>query len=58
LSIEQLRERTPVLRNREQMLRRQLRAIADQIDKRVAFLRLAETLTAILTRLRSLLLKH
>ena len=53
LSIEQLRERMPALRNRDQTLRTQLRAIADQIDDRAAFLRLAETLTAFLTRLRS-----
>jgi site-specific DNA recombinase len=53
LSIEQLRERMPTLRNREQMLRTELRAIADQINDRAAFLRLAETLTAFLARLRS-----
>ncbi len=53
LSIEQLRERMPALRHREQMLRAELRAIADQINDRAAFLRLAETLTAFLTRLRS-----
>jgi site-specific DNA recombinase len=53
LSIEQLRERMPPLRHREQMLRAELQAIADQINDRAAFLRLAETLTAFLTRLRS-----
>ena len=53
LSIEQLRERMPGLRQREQMLRTELRAIADQVSDRAAFLRLAETLTAFLTRLRS-----
>ena len=53
LSIEQLRERMPGLRQREQMLRTELRAIADQVNDRAAFLRLAETLTAFLTRLRS-----
>ena len=53
LSIEQLRERMPALRNRYQTLRTQLRAIADQIDDRTAFLRLAETLATFLTRLRS-----
>jgi site-specific DNA recombinase len=46
LSIEQLRERMPVLRQRQQTLRAELQAIA-------AFLRLAETLTAFLARLRS-----
>jgi site-specific DNA recombinase len=53
LSIEQLRERMPGLRQREQMLRTELRAIADRVNDRAAFLRLAETLTAFLTRLRS-----
>jgi site-specific DNA recombinase len=53
LSIDQLRERMPGLRQREQMLRTELRAIADQVNDRAAFLRLAETLTAFLTRLRS-----
>jgi site-specific DNA recombinase len=53
LSIEQLRDRMPALRNREQMLRSELQAIAEQINNRAAFLRLAETLTAFLARLRS-----
>ena len=51
LSIEQLRQRMPALRNREQMLRSELQAITDQINDRAAFLRLAETLTAFLARL-------
>jgi site-specific DNA recombinase len=53
LSIEQLRERLPVLRQRQQTLRAELQAIADQTNDRAAFLRLAETLTAFLARLRS-----
>ncbi len=53
LSIEQLRERMPVLRQRQQTLRAELQAIADQTKDRAAFLRLAETLTAFLARLRS-----
>src|SRR5947209_7111463 len=53
LSIEQLRERMPVLRQRQQALRAELQAIADQTNDRAAFLRLAETLTAFLARLRS-----
>jgi site-specific DNA recombinase len=53
LSIEQLRERMPALRQREQALRTELQAIADQTNDRAAFLRLAETLTAFLARLRS-----
>jgi len=53
LSIEQLRERMPALRQREQALRAELQAIADQANDRATFLRLAETLTAFLGRLRS-----
>jgi site-specific DNA recombinase len=53
LSIEQLRERMPALRHRQQALRAELQAIADQTKDRAAFLRLAETLTAFLARLRS-----
>src|SRR6266550_1787070 len=53
LSIEQLRERMPALRQRQQTLRAELQAIADQTNDRAAFLRLAETLTAFLARLRS-----
>ncbi len=53
LSIEQLRERMPGLHQREQTLRAELQAIADQTNDRAAFLRLAETLTAFLARLRS-----
>src|ERR1700741_4269535 len=53
LSIEQLRERMPMLRQRQQALTAELKAITDQTDDRAAFLRLAETLTAFLARLRS-----
>jgi site-specific DNA recombinase len=52
LSIEQLRERMPALRQREQALRAELQAIADQANERATFVRLAETLTAFLARLR------
>ena len=52
VSLEQLRERMPPLRQREQALRAELQAIADQADDRAMFLRLAETLTAFLARLR------
>jgi site-specific DNA recombinase len=51
MSIEQLRERMPILRQREQFIRAQLQAIADQANDRATFLRLAETLTAFLARL-------
>jgi site-specific DNA recombinase len=53
LSLEQLRERMPSLRQREQTLRVELQAIADQTNDRAKFLRLAETLGAFLARLRS-----
>ena len=52
LSLEQLRERMPALRQREQTLRAQLHALAEQTRDRAAYLRLAETLSAFLTRLR------
>jgi site-specific DNA recombinase len=51
MSIEQLRERMPALRQREQALRADLQAIADQANDQAALLRLAETLTAFLARL-------
>jgi len=52
LSLEQLRERMPPLRQREQALRSELQSIADQTRERAAYLRLAETLSAFLARLR------
>ena len=51
MSIEQLRERMPLLRQREQALRAELQALADQANDRAGFLRLAENLTAFLARL-------
>ena len=53
VSLEQLRERMPPLRQREQVLREEARAVADQSNDSAMFLRLAETLTAFLTRLRN-----
>lgn len=53
LSIEQLRERMPALRQRERTIRTELQAITDQTADRAAFLRLAETLTSFLARLHS-----
>src|SRR6202165_4378340 len=53
MSIEQLRERMPALRQREHSLRAELQAIADQANDQANFLRLAETLTAFVTRLHS-----
>jgi site-specific DNA recombinase len=52
LSLEQLRERMPALRHRQQTLSAELQAIADRTNDRAAFLRLAETLTVFLARLR------
>ena len=53
LSLEQLRERMPLLRQREQTLRDKLNALIEQTRERAAHLRLAETLSAFLTRLRA-----
>jgi site-specific DNA recombinase len=52
LSLEQLRQRMPPLRRREQALRTELQSIADQTEERATYLRLAETLSAFLARLR------
>jgi site-specific DNA recombinase len=52
LSLDQLRERMPPLRYREQALRTELQSIADQTRERTAYLQLAETLSAFLARLR------
>jgi site-specific DNA recombinase len=52
VSLEQLRERMPPLRQREQTLRSELHALAEQTRDRAAYLRLAETLSAFLARLR------
>ena len=51
MSMEQLRERMPALRQREQALRAELQAIADRANDQATVLRLAETLTAFLERL-------
>ena len=53
LSLEQLRERMPSLRQREQALRAELQAIADQATDRATFLRLAQTLGSFLGRLHN-----
>jgi site-specific DNA recombinase len=53
LSLEELRDRLPDLRRRAQGTQAELRAIADQTAERAATLRLAESLTAFLTRLRA-----
>lgn len=53
LSLEELRSRLPDLRRRERGIQVELRAIAEQTAERTAALRLAETLSAFLTRLRT-----
>ena len=53
LSLDELRHRMPELRAREQSRRAELQAILDQATDRMSFLRLAETLTAFLQRLRA-----
>jgi site-specific DNA recombinase len=53
VSLEELRRRVPDLRRREQGVKAELRSIADQTAERTATLRLAETLSAFLTRLRT-----
>src|SRR5438270_772666 len=52
LSLDELRRRLPELRAREQSMRAERQAILDQAADRMSFLRLAETLTAFLQRLR------
>ena len=52
LSIDELRSRMPPLRQREQAMQAELQAITHQTADRAAYLRLAETLTAFLERLR------
>lgn len=53
LSLDELRVRMPPLRQREQAMQAELQAINNQTTDRAAYLRLAETLTAFLERLRS-----
>jgi len=52
VSLEDLRLRSPPLRQREQAIRNELQSIADQLTDRATYLRLAETLSAFLGRLR------
>jgi site-specific DNA recombinase len=53
LSLDELRVRMPPLRQREQALQAELQAISNQTTDREAYLRLAETLSAFLERLRT-----
>ncbi len=52
LSLDELRQRMPALRQREHASRSELQSIVDQVANRAAYLRLAETLAAFLARLR------
>jgi hypothetical protein len=52
MSLDELRRRMPELRAREQSVRAERQAILDQAADQMSFLRLAETLTAFLQRLR------
>ena len=53
LSLDELRRRMPELRKREHALQTELQAILDQVNDRAVYLRLAETLSAFLAKLRS-----
>lgn len=53
LSLDELRNRMPDLRGREQANQAELQAIEDQSSEREILLRLAETVTGFLARLRS-----
>ena len=53
LSLDELRRRMPELRQRELALQTELQAILDQVNDRAVYLRLAETLSAFLAKLRS-----
>jgi site-specific DNA recombinase len=52
LSLDELRRRMPELRRREHAAQTELRSLIDQVNDRAACLRLAETLSAFLARLR------
>ncbi|MDE0523796.1 MAG: hypothetical protein OXH79_17750, partial [Boseongicola sp.] len=53
ITIDELRDRTPELRRQEQALHRELESAVDRAKDRETYLRLAETLTGFLARLRS-----
>ena len=53
ITIDELRTRTPELRRQEQALHRELQSAVDRAKDRETYLRLAETLTDFLARLRS-----
>lgn len=53
ISLEDLRGRMPELRRREKTLEAEVKSIADQTNDRAAYLRLTETLSTFMARLRS-----
>src|SRR5512144_874530 len=53
LSLDELRQRMPELRHREHAMQAELQSLVNQVDDRAAYLRLAETISAFLTRLRT-----
>ena len=53
ITLDELRARTPKLRRQEQALHAELQSVASRAQDRGTYLRLAETLTAFLARLRS-----
>src|SRR5262249_1523441 len=53
LPLDELRGRMPDLRQRERAMQAELQSIATQAQDRTSYLRLAETLSAFLSRLRS-----
>jgi len=53
ISLDELRQRMPALRQRQRATQAELQSIVDQAGDRAACLRLAETLAGFLTRLRS-----
>jgi len=53
LSLDELRRRMPELRKREQALHTEMQSILDQTNDRAVYLRLAETLSSFLDRLRT-----
>jgi site-specific DNA recombinase len=53
LSLDELRRRMPELRQREHATQTELQSILDQINDRAVYLRLAESLSSFLARLRT-----
>jgi site-specific DNA recombinase len=54
ISLDELRQRMPDLRNREQLYLTELQSLHDQLTNRAAYLHLAETLSGFLARLRTM----